>query len=53
LPYANAGLAAHRHQALKPIVLPFASNQNLIKTPPASLQRLFHRVQPVENFHEG
>jgi hypothetical protein len=50
---ANAGLTAHGHQALQPVVVTFARNQNLVKTPPAGLEGLFHRVQPVENFHEG
>jgi len=30
-----------------------AGHQNLVKAPPAGLQRLLDRVQSVESFHKG
>jgi hypothetical protein len=50
---ANSGLPAHRHQPLHALVLALASYQNVVKSPPAGLERLFNRVNSVQDFHDG
>lgn len=51
LAYPHSGLAALSHQASEAIVLAFAGHQNVIETPPAGAQRLFHRMNAVEDLH--
>jgi hypothetical protein len=50
---ADASLAAEIDEALKAIVLPFASHQNVVKAALACLEGFFDRMQAIENFHEG
>src|ERR1035437_8823927 len=50
---ADTALAALGHQPLQALVVPLPGHQHMVKTPPAGLERLFDRMQPVENFHEG
>ncbi len=40
------------HQPLQTIVLPLAGYQYVVEAPPSGLERLFHRMQPVQNFHK-
>ncbi len=53
LPNADAGLAAQGDQPLKARVMPLAGHQHMVKAPLSGLERLFHRVQSVKNFHKG
>ena len=48
----HAGLTAQIHQPFQPIILPLAAHQYVVESPPSGLERLFYRMQPVQNFHE-
>ena len=49
---ADTGLAALRDEALEPLVLALAGDENVIEAAATSLEGFFNRVQAVENFHE-
>jgi hypothetical protein len=49
---ADLSLPALCDEALEPLVMAFAGDQYVVKTPFAGLERFFNRVQAVENFHE-
>jgi hypothetical protein len=49
---ANANLPAERHKLFQPGIVPLLGHENVVKTPPSSLERLLNRVHPVQNFHE-
>jgi hypothetical protein len=49
----DTSLAAYGYEPLQTFIVPFASHQNVVKAPPAGLERLLNRMQPVENFHIG
>ena len=49
---ADPGLAADGDQPFEAVVMAFAGHQNLVKAALAGLERLFNRVNSVENFHE-
>jgi hypothetical protein len=50
---ADAGLTALGDEFFKTGILAFAGYDDVVKTPAAGLERLFDRVDAVENFHEG
>ncbi len=49
----EAGLAAEGYQPLQAKIVALASHENLIEAPPAGLDCLLDRVQPIQNFHRG
>jgi hypothetical protein len=49
---ANAGLAALFDEALDPLVLALAGDENVVEAAAASLESFFNCVQAVENFHK-
>jgi hypothetical protein len=49
----EAGLAAEGYQPLQAEIVAFASHENLIEAPPAGLDCLLDRMQPIQNFHRG
>jgi hypothetical protein len=50
---ADASLAAEGDQPLQAKIVALASHQNVIEAPPAGLDGLLHRMQPIQNFHRG
>jgi hypothetical protein len=50
---ADTGLTAQIHKPLQPLILPLAGDENMVETPLAGLERLFDRMHPVQDFHEG
>jgi hypothetical protein len=52
LAHPDASLAALIDQALEPLVVALAGNQNVVKAPPARPEGFFDRVQAIKNFHK-
>jgi hypothetical protein len=52
LAHPDASLAALIDQALKPLIVALAGNQDVVETPPAGLERFFHRVQAIKDIHK-
>jgi hypothetical protein len=50
---ADAGLPTLGNQAGEAVIFAFAGNEDVIKFTAARLERLFYRVNAVQNLHEG
>jgi hypothetical protein len=50
---ADAGFTALGDQLLQPGIVALAGHQHVVKAAASGLESLFHRMHPVENFHEG
>jgi hypothetical protein len=50
---ADAGLAALRHQLLKPDIVPLLGYEHVVKTAASGFESFFYRMQAVQDFHEG
>jgi hypothetical protein len=53
LPNANAGLAAEIGKPFQALVLALTGYQYMVEAPLSGFERFLHRMQTVENFHEG
>jgi hypothetical protein len=49
----NAELAAECDELFEAAIVAFGSDKNVVKAATSGLESFFHRMQPVENFHEG
>ncbi len=49
----DAGLAALSHQLLEAGIVALLSYQNMVKAAASGLEGFLHRMQAVQNFHEG
>jgi hypothetical protein len=52
LPDSNSSLAACGYKALQAFVVPLAGDQDMVEATPPGPERLFHRMEPVQNIHE-
>ena len=50
---ADAKLAAKSDELLQPGIVTLGSHQDVVKAATSGFQSFFHRMQSVENFHEG
>lgn len=50
---ADAGLTEGGYEVFEALVFAFAGYKHVVEASPAGLERLFHRVHAVQNFHEG
>jgi hypothetical protein len=46
-------LAAERNELFEAGIVAFSGDEDVVKAATPGLESFFHRMQPVENFHEG